>query len=169
VRSELEKGSTFQIFLPRVKARPTAAPKGTAAEIERSCSGTETILLVEDDVALRQLILSVLLRLGYKVLEAANGQQAVKIAKKLGSKIDLLLTDVVMPGLSGPRLADEISVIQPGMKVLFMSGYPEPGDADGQALEADKPLLHKPFKQPELARTLREVLEGNATSVRTAE
>jgi two-component system cell cycle sensor histidine kinase/response regulator CckA len=169
VRSEVDKGSTFQIFLPRVKARPTAIPKQTPAQNEQSRSGTETILLVEDDVALRQLVLSLLLRLGYKVLEAASGAQAVKIAKKLGSKIDLLLTDVVMPGMSGPHLVEEIAAIQPEMKVLFMSGYPEPACADGETLEADQPLLRKPFKQPELARMIREVLEQSQMSGAKAE
>jgi len=169
VRSEIDQGSSFQIFLPRVKARATAVPKQTTAEIEQSCSGTETILLVEDDVALRQLILSVLLRLGYKVLEAANGAQAVKIAKKVGGKIDLLLTDVVMPGISGTHLVDEILAIQPEMKVLFMSGYPEPAHADGETLEADKPLLRKPFQQPELAGMIREVLEQSQASGTAAE
>jgi two-component system cell cycle sensor histidine kinase/response regulator CckA len=111
----------------------------------------------------------VLLRLGYKVLEASNGAQAVKIANKLSGKIDLLLTDVVMPGMSGPNLVDEVAAVQPGMKVLFMSGYPEPAYADGQLLEAEKPLLRKPFNQPDLARLIREVLESSTANAPTAE
>jgi two-component system cell cycle sensor histidine kinase/response regulator CckA len=157
VHSEPEKGSSFQVLLPRLPARECYVPKPELPE--RSWEGSETVLLVEDDLALRELLLSLLVRLGYKVLEASNGAQATKIARQLGDEIDLLLTDVVMPGINGPKLADELVRLQPSLKVLYMSGYPEHGRDTGQISVLGKPMLQKPFKQIELAQKLREILE----------
>jgi two-component system cell cycle sensor histidine kinase/response regulator CckA len=162
LRSEMGQGAAFTILLPRTVGSTTALPKPIVKN--RSWTGTETVLLVEDDVALRELMMSMLLRLGYKVLEASHGSQALNIARKLGQKIDLLLTDVVMPGISGPQLSHEIAALHPAVKVLLMSGYPESVSGKAVTTSVGMPLLEKPFKQPELARKLREVLEAAAVN-----
>ncbi len=157
LQSAPEKGTTFQILFPRVDELETATPAPEA--LDRSWSGSETVLLVEDDSALRALVMSLLSSLGYKVLEASNGLQAVRVVRQQGNEIDLLLTDIVMPGLRGPNLANEVTSLFPDIKVLYMSGYPESA-CSGTISLGGKPLLEKPFKQADLARKLREVLEG---------
>jgi PAS domain S-box-containing protein len=162
VSSEPGHGTTFEIFLPRVSKLVPAV--GRQIVSDRSCRGSETILLVEDDQSLRKLILNSLIKNGYHVLEAANGVEALNIAEQVSGKIDLVLTDVVMPSMGGNQVADRISLLYPTVKVLYMSGYSdvEPG---GHGLGQERPLLQKPFSLQSLATTLREVLERNSVPV----
>jgi two-component system cell cycle sensor histidine kinase/response regulator CckA len=162
VSSEPGQGTSFEIFLPRVSEPVPAVGRQTLSR--RSCRGSETILLVEDDQSLRTLILDSLVRNGYNVLEAANGVEALNIAQQAGGKIDLVLTDVVMPSMGGIQVADRISLLYPTVKVLYMSGYSdvEPGC---HGLGQERPLLQKPFSLHYLATTLREVLERDSVPV----
>ena len=121
-------------------------------------------MLVEDDQSLRTLILDSLVRNGYNVLEAANGVEALNIAQQAGGKIDLVLTDVVMPSMGGIQLADRISLLYPTVKVLYMSGYSDV-EPSCHGLGQERPLLQKPFSLQSLATTLREVLERNSVPV----
>jgi two-component system, cell cycle sensor histidine kinase and response regulator CckA len=162
VSSEPGHGTTFEIFLPRVSEPVQAVGRETVSG--RSWKGSETILLVEDDEPLRKLILNSLIGSGYTVLEASNGVEALSIAQEISGKIDLVLTDVVMPGLGGIHVADRISALYPTIKMLFMSGYSdfEPGY---HGLGRERPLLEKPFSLQNLATKLREVLERNPVLV----
>ncbi len=159
VSSEPGKGARFDVYLPRVHAR--AIEKTSTPSWDGERKGSEKILLVEDDEALRRLILESLRQWGYEVLEAANGNEAMGIARKRSDEIDLLLTDVVMPGMNGPEVAEKVAGLNPEIKVLFMSGYSDLGNQQGSFFGRDRRLLQKPCKLPELARTIREVLETN--------
>ena len=123
VYSELGRGTTIKVYLPLVDgiAEPHVSGKPQGMELFR---GTETILLVEDAEPLRALAREFLQHAGYKVLEAAKGNDALQIARDFGGPIHLLLTDVVMPGIGGKDLADKLATLRPEVKVLFMSGYP---------------------------------------------
>jgi GAF domain-containing protein len=157
VRSAPGSGSTFTIFLPRVgepvePVRP-GRPEGVAP------GGTETILLVEDEDAVRELAREVLQAGGYTVLEARHGQQALEIAEAHQGPIALLLTDVVMPGMDGPGLARRLAAIRPGTRLLYVSGYADRVTEGGDGLPAAA-LLHKPFSPAVLAGKVREILDG---------
>jgi two-component system, cell cycle sensor histidine kinase and response regulator CckA len=156
IQSDAGQGSKFTVLLPRVQE----AVERTASEKSGSGSwrGSETILLVEDEGSLRQLILDMLNENGYVVLEAANAMRAMEIARESGGKINLLLTDVVMPGTSGPELADQLVSLYPEIKILYMSGYTEFAAPQSTILQQGRPLLQKPFTQQNLARKVREVL-----------
>jgi two-component system, cell cycle sensor histidine kinase and response regulator CckA len=153
VQSEPGQGSTFRVLLPRIE-EPVARDSRTS----ESSRGSETILLTEDEESLRQLILSMLSENGYAVLEAANATEAMEIVHQARGKIDLLLTDVVMPGVGGPELADQLVALYPQIKVLYMSGYTEFAAPQNKILQQGRPLLQKPFTQQSLARKVRDVL-----------
>jgi two-component system, cell cycle sensor histidine kinase and response regulator CckA len=127
VYSEAGMGTTFKIYFPRITqgASQTAKPDTRASEAE--LRGTETILLVEDEAAVRHLASEFLKKCGYTVIEAQDGLQAIDTAGKLSGKIDLLVTDVVMPGMSGGQMAELLAESRSEMKVLFVSGYAEIG------------------------------------------
>lgn len=162
VWSEPGRGSAFKIHLPRVEEpRAIAAHDRSSNEPWR---GSETILLTEDEESLRELVLSMLSENGYTVLEAANGTEAMEIARQARGKIDLLLTDVVMPGLGGPDLADQLVALYPEIKVLYMSGYTEFAAPQNKMLQQGRPLLQKPFTQQSLARKVRDVLKDSRAS-----
>ncbi len=154
VESEPGRGTTFRIYLP--------AAQGEAAQVERPAApepgyhGAETILLVEDEPSLRQLVARVLRERGYAVLEADRGGEALRQAEEHDGPIDLLVTDVVMPGLGGPELADQLRQRRPGLRVLFITGYSEravrPRPEDGVA------LLTKPFSPTVLLQQVRALL-----------
>ncbi|MGH7607082.1 MAG: ATP-binding protein, partial [Gemmatimonadales bacterium] len=157
VHTERGHGTTFQVYLPRlasVQGRPAPLPPKTAAR------GSETVLVVEDEPAVLTLSRRALEAQGYVVLAAADGTAALRIVERHGGRIDLLLTDVVMPGLSGRELADQLAVRRPGMRVLYMSGYP--GDAVVQhgSLAPGSAFLQKPFSPDGLARKVRDVLDA---------
>jgi CheY-like chemotaxis protein len=126
--------------------------------------GTETILLVEDDLSVRHLVRDELRKLGYRVLEAKNGVEACLVATQQSSLIDLLLTDVVMPGMGGRELAQHLSVIKPDLKILFMSGYIDDVGLRAGHDEGASSFLQKPFTPEALSRAVRELLD---TRVRT--
>lgn len=154
VESAPGKGATFKIYFPRVSE---TAEKILAVEpsgkiiLER-----RTVLLVEDERTLRKLTRKMLTEMGLTVLEAENGFQAIETAKRTETAIDLLLTDVVMPGMSGWALAETLSSLRPEMRVLFMSGYPDGVVARHGATEAGITILHKPFTREELTRRVED-------------
>jgi len=156
VYSEPGKGSTFKVYLPRVDdaADEPAVPQ-TAPQAER---GTETILLVEDEDAVRDLIRTVLTGQGYDVIPASDPKHAEQIASTYAHQIHLLLTDVVMPGISGRELAARISMRRPGIRVLYMSGYTDNVITSGGMLERGLAFLQKPFTPAVLVRKIRDVL-----------
>ncbi len=152
-------GSTFTLsFPPASRTRAAAAPSPTTAPAE-PVGGTETILLVEDEPAVRALIERVLVRLGYRVLAAGNAAEAAAVFRKRRDEIALLLTDVMMPGQSGVELARSLREAAPGLKVVFISGYMHREDLAKDVLGSGVPLVQKPFQPSELAGKLREVLD----------
>ena len=155
VYSEVGHGTSFKIYLPRVDG-PAVAPAAAPALPRR---GTETVLLAEDDDQVRALARETLEISGYTVLEAAHPEAAVTLAQQHGGALHLLLTDVVMPGMNGRVLADRLLALRPGIKVLFMSGYPAAAVAPHGTLDPGTPLLQKPFTPGSLARKVREVLD----------
>jgi len=152
------KGTSFQIYLPQhVGQLVVDAPITDSREKLR---GSETILLVEDADPLRKLAQTFLEGGGFRVLSAENGEKALELATRFGGKFDLLLTDVVMPGMNGRVLAEQLFSRQPGMKVLYMSGYTDSFIAGHGVLDPKTHLLHKPFTEEVLIRKVREVLDG---------
>jgi two-component system cell cycle sensor histidine kinase/response regulator CckA len=157
VYSELGKGTTFKIYLPRADGMTERAEP---AKVVRSLRGTETILLVEDEDTVRKVAFSVLRRHGYRVLEARNAGEALLICEKEGERIDLLLSDVVMPQMSGPEVAKRIAQTRPGIKVLCMSGYTDETVFRHGILEAGIAFIQKPITPESLLSKVREVLDG---------
>jgi two-component system, cell cycle sensor histidine kinase and response regulator CckA len=157
VYSEPGQGTTFKLLLPAATA--TAAAPAAPAAPDRSLGGTETILLVEDEPALRQLTEAILVQRGYRVITAADGTEAVDLASAYTERIDLLLTDVVMPGLSGREAADRIVAGRPGLRILYMSGYTTDTVIRHGVSEATVAFIEKPFTPDALARRVREVLD----------
>ncbi|MDP6563313.1 MAG: PAS domain S-box protein [Alphaproteobacteria bacterium] len=157
IASELDRGTTVKLYLPRTEPE---AREGTAA-VEREISGEmETVLVVEDDADVRELTVSHLDTLGYEVLAAADGGQALSILKNVDD-IHLLLTDVVLPGdLNGIELARAAAQVRPVLRVLYMSGYAEDAVLDQGRPSRDATLLQKPFRRTDLARKVREALDG---------
>jgi len=160
VYSEIAQGSVFKVYLPRVER--AAEPGKREREEEEVCNGSETILLAEDSDPLREMAREYLESVGYTVLEAASGKDALQRAKDFGGTIDLLLTDVVMPQMSGPELASQIAVHRPGIKVIFTSGYTDDAIARQGILDSKVAFVQKPYRPKELARKIREVLHTNA-------
>jgi nitrogen-specific signal transduction histidine kinase/ActR/RegA family two-component response regulator len=154
VYSEPELGSTFTIYLPRVEQ--TVERKRTCDLATDSLHGSETVLLVEDEESLRTLTRTLLEQSGYTVLEAKGGSQAIEIARQHRGPIHLLLTDMVMPGMVGHEVADEVAPIRPEMRVIYMSGYV--GFTPRGVLDSDESFLPKPFTQDTLLRKVHEVL-----------
>jgi PAS domain S-box-containing protein len=158
VYSELNQGTTFKIYLPRVEEEATFLRHRDDTEILPQ--GRETVLLVEDDPSVRGFAVQVLRRQGYTVLEATNGEEALRVVQEqAGMKIHLLLTDVVMPQKGGKELADRLKILQPDIKVLFISGYTDNAIVDHGVLEPNINFLQKPFSPTTLARKVREVLD----------
>jgi len=157
VYSEPGHGSTFKVYLPRVDGvlEPTPTPQLPSLQSQR---GTETILLVEDEEAVRELIRTVLTEHGYTVIAARDPKHAIDIAFSDKREIQMLLTDVVMPGMSGRELATNVTIRRPGIRVLFMSGYTDNVITTGGMLEKGIAFLQKPFSPTTLARKVREVL-----------
>ena len=151
------KGTSFEIYLPRHAGQPAGEQK---LDSEERLRGSECILLVEDAEPLRRLAKSFLETGGFRVFSAESGEEALEVAAGFGGVFDLLLTDVVMPGMNGRVLAEQLLPRQPGMKVLYMSGYTDSFIAGHGVLEPGTHLLHKPFTDEVLIRKVRQVLDG---------
>jgi PAS domain S-box-containing protein len=158
VYSEPGKGSTFKVYLPRVTAQVEAKPE--VVELPVAGKGSETILLVEDEEAVRELASRILSAKGYAVVAAKSTKEAEQYAQKHGAKIHLLLTDIIMPGTSGRELARRITARHPGTRVLYMSGYTDNVLAQGGVLEAGLSFLQKPFTPGALVQKVRDVLDS---------
>jgi PAS domain S-box-containing protein len=159
--STLGKGTTFKIYLPRVEESAEAAQEGAEkGEAEDLPRGRETVLVVEDDEGVRQLSARILNRQGYRVWEAVNGAEALRIIEQQKEPIDLMLTDVVMPQMGGKELAEKVQPLRPQMKVLFISGYMDDAVVHREILDSASHFLQKPFSPAALARKVREVLDG---------
>jgi CheY-like chemotaxis protein len=158
VYSELGRGTTFKIYLPAVMEAAEVARRaneGPSVALE-----TGTILVVEDDPQVRTMTRTILVRLGYHVLVAESADDALRIVSGHEGPLDLLLTDVVMPRMSGPELARQVQTARPGARVLFMSGYTDNAVTDLGNLAADTPFIQKPFTSTVLSRKVLEVLRG---------
>jgi two-component system, cell cycle sensor histidine kinase and response regulator CckA len=155
VYSEVGHGTTFRIYLPRID-EPVAAPIVDTALVPTR--GWETILVVEDEASLRDITREILSDNGYRVLEAGGADEAMAIASRHPERIDLVVTDVVMPGTNGRVLAESLTAARPGIKVLFMSGYTDDVIAHRGVLEAGTLLLEKPFTVVALLRHVRAAL-----------
>ncbi|MDP3911069.1 MAG: response regulator [Gemmatimonadales bacterium] len=158
VYSEPGQGATFKVYLPRVD-EPAERPAAAAAPA-RPIAGTETILVVEDNESVRRLVRTVLSGHGYTVLEAAEPAEALALVGRHGGEIALLVTDVVMPGMSGRELAQQVEAVRPDLLVLYMSGYTDDAIVNHGVLEAGVAFLQKPFTPAGLLRKVREVLDG---------
>ncbi len=157
VESQTGAGAAFAIYLPRVAG--SVAMQGTAMPRAPRATGSETILLVEDEDAVRRLVRGTLKSAGYGVLEASRGEDAVQTALSHKQPIHLLLTDVVMPHIGGRELAGMIEVLDPSIKVLFMSGYPEEAFLEQGVFEPGLSIIQKPFTPEALLRKVKEVLD----------
>jgi two-component system, cell cycle sensor histidine kinase and response regulator CckA len=158
VWSEPGRGSAFQILLLRIgdPAKRPLAPEDAAS----LPAGTETVLLVEDEPVVRATAMTFLRKQGYTVLEAEHGHEALRLARGFEGKIDLLLTDVVMPQIGGRQLAESLLTERPGIRVLYMSGYTDGVLARNGVLEEGLAFLQKPFTPAVLLGKVRETLDG---------
>jgi PAS domain S-box-containing protein len=172
VASEPSKGTTFSVFLPRVEALPiddarTAAYEGStgATEAERHRARRETILLVEDAERVRAVVREILEMQGYEVIEACHGVDALKLSSLHPGPIHLMVTDVVMPEMSGRELAQRLGPMRPTMKVLYISGYTDDAIVRHGVLDADMAFLSKPFTPDALTAKVREILDAPHRSI----
>jgi two-component system, cell cycle sensor histidine kinase and response regulator CckA len=157
VYSEVGVGTTFKIYLPRdTTGLPAGKSSPGSVPVRR---GSERILLVEDEDGVRSLTALVLRQHGYEVLDAKNGGEAFLLCERSTEPIHLLVTDVVMPNMSGRQLAERLADVRPLMKVLYLSGYTDDAIVQHGVIDASAPFLHKPFSPDGLARKVREVLD----------
>jgi CheY-like chemotaxis protein len=158
VYSELDRGTSFKIYLPEALEDPLAPleDRGEPGELPR---GSETVLVVEDDPIVLELARALLERQGYRVLVAADGAKALATSES-EARIDLLITDVVMPGMNGRELAERLRALRPGLRVLYTSGYTENVIVHHGVVDAAVQFLAKPYEQISLVRKVRQVLDG---------
>ena len=156
--SQIGAGTTFYVYLPRVEETVEELGQVTTQESEKG--GCETVLLVEDEESVRELVRVTLISRGYKVLEAENGESGLRIAEATKGPIDILVTDVVMPGMGGRELAKRLVALRPGTSVLYLSGYTEDAIVTQGALSPGTAFLQKPFTLQNLAKKVREVLRS---------
>ena len=161
VDSEVDKGTTFQIYLP--PANMECETKQIQEVTDESAYGAERILLVEDEEIVRNLMRQMLETCGYQVIEASSGVEALEIFKQTDHKIDLLLTDVVMPLMGGRELAENLVNLQPHIKVLFTSGHTDDSIVRHGVNEADINFIQKPFTFDNLTNKIRDVLDTPKT------
>ncbi len=165
VESEPGEGTTFTILLPKVDPRAEEPKIGTAGA--NPLRGSETILLVEDEDTVRELASRALRKKGYSVLEAGNGAEALELSERFNDKIDLVVTDVVMPRMSGRELVERLSMLRPETKVIFMTGYTDDAILHHGVLDSGIELIQKPFKPAVLLNKIREVLSGDPAALAT--
>jgi PAS domain S-box-containing protein len=158
--SEPGAGTTFFVYLPRVEE--SAEESSPAKSPQNEAGGCETVLLVEDEESVRELVRLTLTARGYKVLEAENGECGLRIAEDFKEHIDILITDVVMPGMGGRELAKKLLALRPGISVLYLSGYTEDTVVTQGALGPDTAFLQKPFTLQNLAKKVRDVLRSKS-------
>jgi DNA-binding NtrC family response regulator len=163
VYSEPGKGTTFKVYLPRVDDCSEIHVDTRDSQV---LQGNETVLLVEDDAGVRVTTFNILRLMGYKVLQARSGQEALSMMDQYDGTIDLLLTDVVMPGMNGRELAEQLRKHRPQTTVLFTSGYAEDVIVHHGIVDQDLNFLPKPFTMQSLGIKLREVLDGAKRSSR---
>jgi CheY-like chemotaxis protein len=156
VESAVGQGSHFRIYLPRAEGRPDGATPSVRANV--TSNGTATVLVVEDDPGILELTSRVLTRYGYTVLTANGGEQAQAVCMRHCGPIDVLLSDVVMPGMNGPMVAQILTKLRPAMKVAFMSGYTDDAIVRHGVMVHEMPFLQKPFTPERLANKILEVL-----------
>jgi CheY-like chemotaxis protein len=162
VYSEPGQGTTFKIYLPRVDAAVEPAPPRPVAT--PSLAGSETVLLVEDEEQVRVLTRRLLQARGYRVLTTASGPEALRVAEQHVGPIHLLVTDVVMPGMSGREVGLLVAQLHPEVRALYLSGYPDESVVHQGVLAPGTPFLQKPFTGEALARKVREVLDAPASA-----
>ena len=162
VASEPGRGATFTIYFPAVDAAGGVVGTEAATPVAGGARGTETVLVVEDEAQLRALAREVLRRNGYTVFEASGGEEAISLSQRCPEPIHLLLTDLVMPGISGRILADRLAPLRPAMKVLYMSGHTDDEMMREAVRKATVAFLPKPFSADVLLRKVREVLDSTA-------
>ena len=160
VDSEVGKGTIFNIYLPRLNVDTTAAPVEAAAAPARDVTGQDTILLVEDEEAVRSFAARALRMRGYNVLEAGGGEEALEIVKSEAHTIHLIITDVVMPSMDGPTMVRHVKQLKPDLRVIFMSGYAEEAFRRNDQSSEDIHFLPKPFGLKQLAAKVKEVLSA---------
>ena len=161
VDSEVGKGTCFKVYLPRRKVEAAdAVPVEAPAAPARDVTGQDTILLVEDEEAVRSFAARALRMRGYNVLEASGGEEALEIVKSDADTIDLIITDVVMPNMDGPTMVRHVKVLKPDLAVIFMSGYAEEAFRRSDQSSEDIHFLPKPFGLKQLAAKVKEVLAG---------
>jgi two-component system cell cycle sensor histidine kinase/response regulator CckA len=160
-RSELGQGTTFDIYFPQVLVEDAAAEPVSKIRVSQASTarGTETVLLVEDQDGIRDLVREYLQNYGYTVLDAGDGNEALQIAGDYKQQIHLLLTDIVMPNVGGRELAQCLTQSRPQMKVLFMSGYPDHATWSSELLDDAAAVLQKPFPLDAMARKIRSLLD----------
>ncbi|MFW6198600.1 MAG: response regulator [Acidobacteriota bacterium] len=163
VYSEPGHGTTFKVYVPAVDADEADEPREAASRRPRRKEpavprGTGTVLVVEDDASLRKLVVAALGSAGYTVLQAGDGNEALRVSEEHDGRIDLLLTDVVLPGLDGPRIAETLRERRPGIRVVFMSGYTDDAIVQRGALEKGTALLDKPLRLATLLEKVRDML-----------
>ncbi|MBN2445835.1 MAG: PAS domain-containing protein [Phycisphaerae bacterium] len=156
VYSEPGRGTTFRVYWPC--AKETISPRGRAELLDPLPTGTETIMICEDDTAVRELTEHMLRDSGYRVLAASNGADALRLAAAHSEQIDLLVTDVIMPGMNGRKLADTLTAQRPNMRTLYVSGYTSDVIAHHGVLEENVEFLEKPYSRLQMLRRVREVL-----------
>jgi len=160
VDSEVGKGTSFNIYLPRLRADTNAAPVEVVAAPTRDVTGQDTILLVEDEEAVRSFAARALRMRGYNVLEAGGGEEALEIVKSEAHTIHLIITDVVMPSMDGPTMVRHVKQLKPDLRVIFMSGYAEEAFRRNDQSSEDIHFLPKPFGLKQLAAKVKEVLSA---------
>jgi CheY-like chemotaxis protein len=164
VQSKPGHGTTFKIYFP-VESDGLGDMK-KITDIQKPTGGSETVLLVEDEDIVRQMVSTILKNFGYSVMEASNGREAIRICKRhLNNGFHLLITDVIMPGMNGRELAEKLKADFTIMKVLYISGYTDDAIVTREVLDEEFPFLQKPFTPNALAKKVREILDGQSAKL----
>ena len=158
VYSEVGRGTTFKIYFPSVEGKVERIKVDTG--VFELAAGAETVLLVEDEEVVREMAMEILRECGYHVLQAKEGADALQLARQYPGEIHLMLTDVVMPRMSGRELAEQFTPLRPDMSVLYMSGYTDDAIVHHGVLDEGTAFIGKPFSMQALARKVRETLDA---------